>query len=225
MSETTVTPEVLWAQRSSESDPTKNFVYLTITIPDVSEKDLKLDIQPTKVVCTGQSHTKKTTTYSVTLELFAEIVPEETKKNHTDRDLELVLRKKDLNLEFWPRLLKEKGKVHFLRTNFDRWVDEDEQEGNPDDEDFMNKMGGMGGMGGAGGPGMGGAGGFEGIDFSKLGAGGGGMGGMGGLDGENDEDDSGDDEDEDEMPELEGEEDSKAGAAETAKSSKIEEVE
>jgi hypothetical protein len=47
-------------------------------------------------------------------------VPEETKKNHTDRDVELVLRKKELKEEFWPRLLKEKGKVHFLRTDFDK---------------------------------------------------------------------------------------------------------
>lgn len=47
-------------------------------------------------------------------------MPEETKKNHTDRDVELVLRKKDLKEEFWPRLLKEKGKVHFLRTDFDK---------------------------------------------------------------------------------------------------------
>lgn len=30
------------------------------------------------------------------------------------------MRKKDLKEEFWPRLLKEKGKVHFLRTDFDK---------------------------------------------------------------------------------------------------------
>lgn len=49
-----------------------------------------------------------------------QIVPEESKTNHTDRDLELVLRKKELKEEYWPRLLKEKGKVHFLRTDFDK---------------------------------------------------------------------------------------------------------
>jgi hypothetical protein len=31
-----------------------------------------------------------------------------------------VLFKKELGEEFWPRLLKEKGKVHFLRTDFDK---------------------------------------------------------------------------------------------------------
>jgi hypothetical protein len=49
-----------------------------------------------------------------------QIDPEKTKKNHTDRDLELVLYKKELKEEYWPRLLKEKGKVHFLRTDFDK---------------------------------------------------------------------------------------------------------
>jgi hypothetical protein len=31
-----------------------------------------------------------------------------------------VLRKKELKEEFWPRLLKENKKQHFLKTNFDK---------------------------------------------------------------------------------------------------------
>jgi hypothetical protein len=31
-----------------------------------------------------------------------------------------VLRKKELKEEFWPRLLKDNKKVHFLKTNFDK---------------------------------------------------------------------------------------------------------
>jgi len=217
MSET-IHPEVLWAQRSSTSDPAKNFVYLTITAPDVPGSDMKLDIQPTKLTFTGKSSTKKTI-YHCELEFFAEIDPAESKTSHTGRDVEMVLRKKELKEEFWPRLLKEKGKVHFLRTDFDKWVDEDEQEDNPEDEDFMNKMGGMGGAGGP--PGGNG---FEGIDFSKLGDGG--RGGMGGMPGDMGEEDSGDDDDDEDMPELEGEEDVKAAVPDATKtSSKIEEVE
>jgi len=198
----------LWAQRSSDSDADKNYIYLTLGMPDVPEDKLKLDIKPTYVEASGHSTTKNVD-YATKLELFGEIDPEKTKKNHTDSKIELVLYKKELKEEYWPRLLKEKGKVHFLRTDFDKWVDEDEQEGNPDDEDFMSKMGGMGGAGGAGG--------FEGIDFSKLGAGPG-MGGPGDDEEEGDESD-----DDEEMPELEGEE-TKAGASGTGKS-KIEEVE
>ena len=88
-------------------------------MPDVSPKDIKLDIQPSSVNFTGFSQTKKAT-YHVKLDLFGEIDPEHTKTNHTPRDIELVLRKKELKEEFWPRLLKDKSKVHFLKTDFDR---------------------------------------------------------------------------------------------------------
>jgi len=40
--------------------------------------------------------------------------------NHTDREVELVLRKKELKSEYWPRLLKEPKKYHFLKTDFDK---------------------------------------------------------------------------------------------------------
>lgn len=226
------TPEVLWAQRSSNSDPERNYVLLTISAPDVPNKSFKVDLKPTSLTFAGHSDTKKTT-YHVELEFFGEIDVENSKTHHTSRDVEFVLRKKDLKEEYWPRLLKESKKVHFLKTNFDKWVDEDEQNAAPDDD--AAGMGGMGGMGGGmpgmpGMGGMGGDGGFGGIDFSKLGGGAGGMPDMpdmGDFDGDAEE---GGDED-DEMPELEdekaegGEEKGKGKeAGEPATSSKIEEV-
>jgi len=203
------TPEVLWAQRSNKTDAAKNFIYLTITVPDVQASKLKLDLKPTTLTFAGHSDSLKRD-YQVALEFYAEIDPAESKVNHTAKNIELVLRKKELKEEFWPRLLKDAKKVHFLKTDFDKWVDEDEQDEAPE-EDLAGNMGGMGGM-----PGMGdmssmmggGAGGdFGGIDFSKLGGGAGGD-----AEGEEEEDE---DEDED-MPELE--EDEEAGKA------KIEEV-
>ena len=32
----------------------------------------------------------------------------------------MVLQKKELAAEYWPRLLKDKAKVHFLKTDFDK---------------------------------------------------------------------------------------------------------
>jgi len=213
MSESQTTPEVLWAQRSSSSDPSKNFIYLTISVPDVSDNDMKLDIQPTKLTFTGKSHTKKVT-YHVELEFYAEIDPAETKVHHTDRDLELVLRKKELKEEYWPRLLKDSKRVHFLKTDFDKWVDEDEQNAVDDDDDFMSRMSEQNNFGG--------------IDFSKLG----GAEGLGaGANDDSDEDLPTDDED---MPELEGDTNDKGkgeeakgetGASAQKTSSGIEEVE
>jgi len=208
----TSTPEVLWAQRSSSSDASKNFVYLTISVPDVPKSDVQLDLKPTSLVFTGTSGTLKRK-YHLELELFAEIDPDESKVNHTAKNFELKLQKKDLKEEYWPRLLKDSKKVHFLKTDFDKWIDEDEQNEAPE-EDF-SQFGGMGGM-----PGMGGAGGgdFGGIDFSKLG-GGGGPGDMpdmsafgAGAGDEEEDDDDDDDDDEEDMPALEGDDGKKPAA-------------
>jgi len=208
---TQITPEVLWAQRSSKDDAEKNYIFLTISVPDVPSKSLKLDLKPTGLKFTGTSESKKTT-YHLDIEFYEEIDVENSKTNHSPKNIEIVLRKKELKEEYWPRLLKDKAKVHFLRTDFDKWVDEDEQNEAPED-DYMNNFGG--------GQGMGEDGGFGGIDFSKLGAGAGGMPDMGGEDEDEDEED----EDED-MPELEdeAEETEGKGKGKASEAPKIEEV-
>lgn len=132
---------VLWAQRSSSTDAEKNFVYLTITVPDVPKESFKLDLKPTGLTFSGHSDTLKKT-YQLELEFYAEIDEKATKVNHTGKNVELKLQKKELNEAYWPRLLKEAKKVHFLRTDFDKWVDEDEQNEAPDED--MSQFGGMG---------------------------------------------------------------------------------
>ncbi|KAF9891825.1 Prostaglandin E synthase 3 (Cytosolic) [Aspergillus nanangensis] len=221
-------PEVTWAQRSSSTEPERNYLYVNIKASDVPKESASLKITPTNVTFAGDSG--KGVRYEASLDLYGEIDPENSKVNHSAREVELVLRKKELKEEFWPRLLKTTQKIHFLKTDFDKWVDEDEQDEAPE-EDYANNMGGFEGMGG----GAGGEGGLGNIDFSKLGAGLEGMGGMpgmegmggmpgmpdlasmmaaggaGGAEGEAEED----------MPELE-EADAKAQGS--AKSSKIEEI-
>jgi len=110
---------VLWAQRSSATEQEKNYIYLTISVPDVPKSSLKLDLTPTRLTFTGTSETKKTT-YHLDLEFYAEIDVENSKTNHSAKDIEMILRKKELGEEYWPRLLKDKAKVHFLRTDFDK---------------------------------------------------------------------------------------------------------
>ena len=58
-----------------------------------------------------------------------------------DRNIELILVKKEEG-PFWPHLLKQKVKQHWLKVDFGRWKDEDdsddEGEGqNPDLEEVM----------------------------------------------------------------------------------------
>ncbi|KAG7006470.1 hypothetical protein G7Y79_00014g036450 [Physcia stellaris] len=200
MSEHQLTPEVLWAQRSSSTDPEKNYVTLTINAPDTENPSI--DLKSNSLTFTGRSGPKETT-YHVELEFYAEIDVVNSKRHATSANVSFYLRKKDLKEEYWPRLLKEPKRVQFVRTDFEKWVDEDEQEGAPDDD--MGAMGGgmpdMGGMGGDGG--------FGGIDFSKLG-GGGGAGGMPDMSSLGDM--GGDDEADDDMPDLE-DDDAKDDAA------------
>jgi CS domain len=110
---------VLWAQRSSKDDPEKNFIYLTISVPDVPRSSLKLDLGPTSLTFTGTSDTKKLT-YHLDIEFYEEIDVENSKTHHSAKDIEMKLRKKELKEEYWPRLLKDKAKAHYLRTDFDK---------------------------------------------------------------------------------------------------------
>lgn len=108
-----------WAQRSSSTEAEKNHVFLAIMVPDVSPANIKLDLQPTSLTFTGYSDTKKAN-YHVKLDLYKEIDPKESKTHHSQRAVEFVLQKKDMEEEYWPRLLKDKAKVHFLKTDFDK---------------------------------------------------------------------------------------------------------
>jgi hypothetical protein len=80
---------------------------------------LKLDLKSTGLTFTGYSESLKRT-YHLDLEFYAEIDTKESKINHTMKNIELVLRKVELKEEFWPRLLKDAKKVHFLKTDFDK---------------------------------------------------------------------------------------------------------
>lgn len=66
--------------------------------------------------------------YSIELTLFGEIDADDVKQASTDRTVTLVIAKKEVG-PYWPRLLKEKGRVpQYLKTDWSKWVDEDEVE-------------------------------------------------------------------------------------------------
>jgi hypothetical protein len=77
----------------------------------------------------------------------------------------LKLRKQLLEHEYWPRLTKDKVKSPYIKTDFSKWVDEDEQEG-ADTATALDADMNFGGMGG-GNPGLGDLGGGD-MDFSKV---------------------------------------------------------
>ena len=93
--------------------------------------------------------------YGVKIDFFDEVDPEKSRQMSTDREVVMAVHKSDSSSNYWPRLLKEKGKVHWLKTDFNRWRDEDDSsddEGDRDKnlQDLMANMGKFDGPDGAG---------------------------------------------------------------------------
>lgn len=202
-----LTPEVAWAQRSSESDAEKNYLLITVSIPDCESPEVKIEAGSLDLEAQSRGHVgdEHKHTYKLHIDFYKDIVPEKSlHKIANGQHYFLKLFKKDLELEYWPRLTKEKIKYSNIKTDFDKWVDEDEQEtaadtGMPGDMDFSQLMGGMGGAGMGG---MGGMGGPGGPSMEQLQSMLSQQGGLGGLGGEDLGDLGGEDEDEEEIEEI-----------------------
>jgi len=185
---------LLWAQRSSEDEESKNVLLITIEAPELDDSyTLEFPEEGSKLVFKGKSkaypsagHTEQPKEYAIDLELFDKVNTDSVKKSLTGKSLNIVVQKKELKIEYWPRLTKDKKKLQFIKTDFSKWVDEDEQDAAEELDSGMDQgMGGNpygAGMGGMGGGMGGGAGGMP--DMASLMAqmgGGGGMGGAGGM--------------------------------------------
>ncbi|CAG2055677.1 unnamed protein product [Timema podura] len=135
-----VPPSVMWAQRA-------HVVFLTICLEDCKNPEIK--IENDKVYFKGIGGTEKKP-HEVTLNLYKEINAEKSFQFVRDRNIELVLKKKD-DGPYWPQLMKDKKKYHWLKVDFNKWKDEDDSEdelGQSEDlEEMMRQMGGLGGAG------------------------------------------------------------------------------
>lgn len=133
-------PPVQWAQR-------KNLVYLSICLEDCKNPVIKLDADKLYFRSKGGVDQKE---YEVTVPLFQEIIPEDSKYVVRDRLIEFILKKKN-DGPYWKRLVKEDQKYHWLKVDFDKWRDEDDSEeevgNNQDLEDMFKQMGGIGDAG------------------------------------------------------------------------------
>ncbi|XP_027934763.1 co-chaperone protein p23-2-like isoform X2 [Vigna unguiculata] len=93
-------PEVLWAQRSDK-------VYLTVALPDA--KDVSVKCEPQGLFSFSASGIQDES-YSFSLELYGSIEPEKGEKG------------------WWKRLLKSEEKpAPYLKVDWNRWCDEDEE--------------------------------------------------------------------------------------------------
>ncbi|KAH7656295.1 cytosolic prostaglandin-E synthase protein [Dioscorea alata] len=119
-------PLTKWAQRSDK-------VYITIELPDA--KDVKLSLQPN-----GQFHFSATTgaeniPYEIDFELYDKVNVEESKAAVGLRNICYLVKKAES--KWWSRLLKKEGRPPaFLKVDWDKWIDEDEEHGNKFDDEF-----------------------------------------------------------------------------------------
>ncbi|XP_044502670.1 uncharacterized protein OsI_027940-like isoform X6 [Mangifera indica] len=141
-------PEVKWAQRQDK-------VFITVLLPD--SKNAKVNLEPEGVFTFSASAGAENNLYEIKLELFDKVNVEESKINIGVRSIFCILEKAEKG--WWKKLLRGDGKApHYVKVDWDKWVDEDEDNGLGDLDlggmDFSN-FGGMGGMGGMGDDGMG----------------------------------------------------------------------
>ncbi|XP_057519276.1 co-chaperone protein p23-2 [Amaranthus tricolor] len=135
-------PEVLWAQRSDK-------IYLTVALPDA--KDILVKCEPEGLFKFSASGPQGEN-YECTLELFGAIVPEGCKTKTGWRNILCSIQKEQKG--WWKRLLKSERSPPYLKVDWNKWCDEDEEESDSDlaydddtaaynDEDSSDDDGGL----------------------------------------------------------------------------------
>ncbi|CAK1579336.1 unnamed protein product [Parnassius mnemosyne] len=140
MTDETLRPPVLWAQE-------REHVFLTI---DIESKDPEIKIEKSSVYFKGVN-VRDNKVYEVSLPLHSEVNPEKSNFVNKGRCIEIMLQKESGSNNFWPALLKDKKKPHYLKIDFNKWRDEDDEEAEEGGElDLSSMLQAMGSDKGAG---------------------------------------------------------------------------
>ncbi|CAA6669098.1 unnamed protein product [Spirodela intermedia] len=131
-------PEVKWAERVDK-------VFITILLPDA--KAVKIHLEPEGALIFSANAGAENHLYELKLDLHDKVNVEESKINIGVRNIFCVVEK--VEKTWWSKLLRGDAKPpHYIKVDWDKWVDEDEDAG---DLDFggmdFSKFGDMGGAG------------------------------------------------------------------------------
>ncbi|CAD5210540.1 unnamed protein product [Bursaphelenchus okinawaensis] len=136
-------PIILWAQR-------EDTILLTIEVMDLNVEVLDYNDETQTFTVKGRS--KAGDQYEAELKFFGKLDWSERNRIKTDRHVELIIHKKEP--QWWPRLLESKDKVQWIKVDFNKWADEDDEDeagGAFDSSNFQNfdfsKFSGLGGEG------------------------------------------------------------------------------
>ncbi|XP_061345172.1 co-chaperone protein p23-1-like [Gastrolobium bilobum] len=111
-------PPVKWAQRSDE-------LYITVELPDA--QDLKVVLEPEGKFYFSATAGAEKIPYEVNIDLFDKVDVNNSKASVGARNIFYLVKKTEN--KWWDRLLKQGGKPPvFLKVDWDKWVDEDEEQ-------------------------------------------------------------------------------------------------
>ena len=108
-----------WAQH-------KKIVFITLEANNLSEEGRVISLTPEGHLHFQGINRVTQAHYLLDLNLFDEVTVESTKWKVTDFSVQFSISKKNESASFWPRLVKEKGKMNLITVDWARWVDEDE---------------------------------------------------------------------------------------------------
>ncbi|KAG5612462.1 hypothetical protein H5410_023743 [Solanum commersonii] len=115
-------PTIKWAQKSDK-------LFITVELPDA--KNVKLKLEPEGKFLFSATAGADNVPYEVDLDLFDKINVDESKSSTTSRSIVYLVKKAEE--KWWSRLIKQEGlRLVFLKVDWDKWVDEDEEDAVPD---------------------------------------------------------------------------------------------
>ncbi|XP_076935169.1 co-chaperone protein p23-1-like [Bidens hawaiensis] len=117
-------PILKWAQRD-------DLVYITIDLPDA--KDVKLKLEPEGKFSFSATSGADNIPYEINIDLYDKVDVNESKASVGSRNIMYLVKKEES--KWWTRLIKQEGRTPvFIKVDWNKWVDEDEQAAGPDME-------------------------------------------------------------------------------------------
>lgn len=124
-----VPPPISWAQRNDLL-----YVIVNVECKDVDYKftEDSMHFKGTSVVGNKQ--------HEVTLNFLNKINPDNVTSKNISRCLEFTINKKSIG-PYWSTLTNDKKKPHFLKVDFNKWVDESsDNEAEPQNDDLIRQL-------------------------------------------------------------------------------------
>ena len=133
ISSETIPPLTKWAQRI-------NKLFITIQVYNTNSEKGRQVIKDDMLeyLCVEDRKGKESISHRLVLNFFGKIDPTKTLKKENDKEIVFVFFK--LKNEFWPRLTSSEKKLHYLKTDFDKWLDPDDSDDEAEREENLDKL-------------------------------------------------------------------------------------